>query len=74
MKEKIYTIAAIAVAIIRTVIGAAATVAVVICAVLDRFSAKLLISAGYDRDSIEDTRGDVAHELYSVYRKYSNFS
>ena len=51
MKEKLYTIAAIAVSITRQVIAFAVMIpAVVICAVLDRFTAKLLINAGYDLD------------------------
>lgn len=75
MKEKIYTAAAIVVSILRAIIGFAVMIpTVVICAVLDRFSAKLLINVGYDRDDLEDIREGVAYELDSAYRKYSNFS
>ena len=75
MKEKIYAAAAIIVIIIRSVIGFAVMVpTVVICAVLDRFTAKWLINAGYDRDDLEDARECVAHDLDYMYRKYSNFS
>ena len=74
MKEKLYTVAGITVSILRAVLGLLTIPAVVICAVLDRFSAKLLINAGYDRDDLEDARDGVAHDLNSIYRKYSNFS
>ena len=73
MKEKLYTIADIPVSIIRAVIGFAVAIpAVVICAMLDRLSTKLLINAGYDPDCLKDTRNSVAYELCSLYCRYSN--
>ena len=75
MKEKIYTAAAIAVSIIRAVIGFAVAIpAVAICAILDKFAAKLWINVDYDRDDLEVAREAVACDLCSMYRKYSDFS
>ena len=75
MKEKFYIAAAIAVSILRAVIGFAVAIpAVVICAVMDKFAAKLLINVDYDRGDLEVTREAVACDLSSTYRKYSDFS
>ena len=75
MKETFYYVAVIAVSIIRAVIGFAVLIpAVVICSVLDRFTAKLMINAGYDRDNLEGIREAAAVALGSMYRKLSNFS